>query len=195
MGTRERRWLGVGCVLMGCASDGFGSGEAVEQTREPVAAHELGGVCWRLSEPDATGVRYLDAYTSGDGNVVTRPHQSDDTQRWCFTQLLRGGPGGTGGSATAGAAGGPSTVYRIQHRSFAGQYLDAYESVNGKAVLRNMQGNDSQHWHIVGSNSAFRVRNMISSLYLKALTSSSDDFRVVMTSSIAEATIFTWGSP
>jgi hypothetical protein len=89
---------------------------------------DLGGKCVRI-RASHTG-RYLDAYTSGDGDVVTRAWQASTTQRWCL-RLVN------------------DNTFTIQHQSFSGQYLDAYTTTNDtKAVLRDLQFDTTQHWHL-----------------------------------------------
>jgi hypothetical protein len=123
----------------------------------------LDGACRRIEAG-----RYLDAYTGGDGDVVTRPFQDDTTQRWCFTRV------GT-------------NIYTIQHRTFAGQFLDAFQTSNGhKAVLRDAQSNDSQRWETydyAGVAAYVPITQVSTGRRLTYLNSSADDYRAVTASS------------
>ena len=126
-------------------------------------SHNLNGTCKRIR----VNSRYLDAYTSGDGDVVTRTYQDNATQLWCF-----------------GIVG--NNTFRIHHGAFTGQVLDAHESTNGyKAVLRDMQGNSSQSWKVESINGQpiFALTQLSSARVLTYLDSSEDDYRAVTTAS------------
>lgn len=108
--------------------------------------------------------RYVDAYDyeGTDYDVVSRPNQSNNTQRWVFTKV------------------GYST-YTIQQKS-TGRYLDAYD-YNGtdyKVVLRPYQGNDTQKWVIVGeSHNSYTIQQKSTGRYLDAHEYSEKDFSLV----------------
>jgi hypothetical protein len=126
--------------------------------------------------------RLLDAYTSHNGSVVTRAWQDNDTQVWCFTLDADDG----------------IDSYRIQHRTYSGQYLDAYESCcDYDVVLRDFQDNLSQRWYVLaspnipasttttgttgstGNNVYVRLQQASSNRYLDAYTTSSDNYQAV----------------
>lgn len=122
----------------------------------------------------ATPSRLLDAYTSGNGSVVTRLWQNNTTQTWCFTLDNDDGV----------------DKYTIQHRSYSGQYLGAYESCcDHDVVLRDAQNNASQYWYVeepsftavdVNTNGStpnpvvVRLKQSSTWRYLDAYTSSND---------------------
>ena len=134
----------------------------------------LDGQCVRMSTYVAGSLRYLDAYTTHNGDVVTRPFQSNDTQSWCFTRVR---------DETSGMAGGPSylgTWYTVQHRSFTGQYLDAYVNTSGqRAVLRDAQTDHTQEWFVTNGSGTIKQGGVSSYRALAALTTSADNFGVV----------------
>jgi hypothetical protein len=124
------------------------------------------GYCYRLRTN--TGW-YLDAYTSEDGDVVTREYQANDTQTWCFSAIP-----------------GVPNVFRIQHQTFSGQSLDAFTSSNGyKAVLRNFQVDSTQHWEFTPGTDGrhFYLKQLVSNRWLEASTSSADDYRAFTSTS------------
>lgn len=111
--------------------------------------------------------RYLDAYTGGDGDVVTRDLQNDGTQTWCFKLV----PGY-----------GTLPVFTIQHRSFGGQFLDAYETQSDhKAVLRNAQTDETQYWQLYyhAETQSLQVVQYSTRRALHALVNSAEDYRAV----------------
>jgi hypothetical protein len=159
IGWMVAAWL----ILTGCGEH-RGSEPATSQTAYPLDPLTLNGRCATIMRQ----TRYLDAYTSSpSGNVVTRPQQADDTQRWCFTHM------GTEGSPSL------APYFTVQHRSFDGQFLDAYEnSSNGyAAVLRDAQQNDSQNWTLLTMGSGFTLRQRSSFRHLTSSTLSSEDYR------------------
>jgi hypothetical protein len=91
-------------ITVGCG--GTSSGADSELSRESGALDrgDLSGSCFLIKTAASNG-RYLDAYTSGNGDVVTRPPQGNDTQHWCFT---------------ARAWVGSAPYYVIAHRSSTG---------------------------------------------------------------------------
>jgi hypothetical protein len=126
----------------------------------------LNGKCVRIRSGGTQ--RYLDAYTSGDGDVVTRSWQDSTTQRWCL-KLVN------------------TNTYTIQHQSFSGQYLDAYITTNdAKAVLRDVRWNTNQHWQLQGGSGSFLVYQF-SSWRLLSHLGATDDYRAVTRSSQAMA--------
>lgn len=125
----------------------------------PPAPSPLHGHCFRLS---LIGDRFLDAYTTQDGDVVTRTYQNNDTQAWCFTQL-------------AG-----EDVFSIQHRSFLGQFLDAYTSGSDKkATLRDRQQDGTQDWQVDYDGTVYRIEQISTGRHLEAKPSAAEDYRVV----------------
>jgi hypothetical protein len=150
-------------ITVGCG--GTSSGADSELSRESGALDrgDLSGSCFLIKTAASNG-RYLDAYTSGNGDVVTRPPQGNDTQHWCFT---------------ARAWVGSAPYYVIAHRSSTGQVLDAYTASNGyKAVLRDDNGDDTtQQWEPIGASSAFQLRQRASGRSLTHSTSTSNDYR------------------
>lgn len=109
--------------------------------------------------------RYLDAYEfSNDFNVVTRPNQDDNTQRWVFT-AVHGGP----------------SAYRVQQLS-SRRFLDAHEN-SGKdfsVVTRTFQNNDSQRWSVnpLGDD-IFTLQQKNTARFMDAHESGTQDFSVV----------------
>ena len=110
--------------------------------------------------------RFLDAHeiAERDFNVVTRPRQDNDTQRWIMTQEQ-------------------GTLHRFQQVS-SGRFLDAHEipSLDFRVVTRPRQENNTQLWQldvISGQNGHFTLRQASSGRYLDAHLSETKDFQVV----------------
>jgi hypothetical protein len=154
--------------LSGCGEErGVPADELLGRSWEAIPGYPEGGNgdrlgvagrCIRIRQN-----RYMDAYTSGNGDVVTRAYQNSSTQHWCFSIVS------------------PNS-YTIQHRSFSGQYLDAYETLNGhKAVLRDWQNNGSQIWipHFFAIGDPVWFRQESTGRFLQATTTSATDYRVV----------------
>lgn len=109
--------------------------------------------------------RYLDAYQSSnrDFEVVTRPSQNNNTQRWELTPIGR--------------------VFAIRQAS-TGRYLDAYQSSSKdfSAVTRTPQNNDTQLWvvtHLDPTLGRYTIQQLSSGRFLDAHTNSAKDFDVV----------------
>lgn len=94
--------------------------------------------------------RYMDAHTSGEHSVVTRPAQDNDSQMWLIM------PARTG-------------VYTIQQKS-NNRYLTAHlvgEALS--AVTRDAQDDDSQRWLITKvEKGVYRVQGKSNNRYLDA---------------------------
>jgi hypothetical protein len=184
-------------ISFGCGADPSVADPDLSRKTSPIELADLSGSCF-LIKTAVSGGRYLDAYTSGNGDVVTRLAQGNDTQHWCFMIRASIGNGGSssggwsstgssnGGSSNGGSSAGRSSggfsgtpYYAIAHRSFSGQVLDAYTASNGyKAVLRDDKGNYTpQQWELIGTNSAFQLRQRASGRSLTHSTSGADDFR------------------
>jgi len=123
--------------LMGCGAPEEGWDDAdgpTAQVEQALSALPLPDGCYRLRH--VRNGRMLDAYTSGNGRVMTRDWQNNTTQVWCFTLDNDDG----------------IDRYRVQHRSYSGQYLDAYEGCcDYDAVLRDRQNNATQKWYVLES--------------------------------------------
>jgi len=167
MRKRFVRVVLVSTLALGCSGDErFGDGQAAIEK----AAVNYDGQCVKLyAEIPSGSFRFLDAYTHHDGDVVTRPVQSGDTQVWCLTRV-------SGGLAGAG----PYDVYAIQHRSFSGQYLDAYTTNDHKAVLRDYQNDKTQRWVVTGNFAP--IKQQETGRFLNVLPTAQDDYRAVTTS-------------
>ncbi len=138
----------------------------------------LDGKCTRMRAPVGGVVRYLDAYTDHNGNVVTRSYQSNDTQLWCFTRVRDEIVSGLAGNGPVTSYQG--TWYTIQHRSFTGQYLDASVwSSDPPAVLRDAQSDHTQEWLVVNANGPIRQGAATFYRWLHPLPTSQDNYRVV----------------
>jgi hypothetical protein len=183
MRTKSVGWVfGIACVAaMGCSGDM--ADEGVTDERLAILQDQLHGMCGTLRIARQDGVMlYLDAYTSGDGDVMMRQQETDDTQRWCFKLVppptASGGSGGFAGSS--GGAPPVEPTYTVQHRSHDGQFLDAYEGSHAnKAVLRDAQHNNSQRWRVSGTSGGFIFRQKSSGRYLRADVSEELNYRVV----------------
>jgi V8-like Glu-specific endopeptidase len=121
-----------------------------------------------LAFPLASGVRtvrqastgrYLDAWQRGDKNfsAVTRPKESNDSQKWVFTRV--------------------GIVVTLQQVS-SGRFVDAYTSGNDHAaVTRAMQRNDTQHWVAVavpGVPGTYTLQQLANRRFLDAYTAGSN---------------------
>ncbi len=146
MGIRFGVLLMLGTGLIGCGPEPGADHEVVDEAIDPVLG--LNGHCRRIKSVIG---RYLDAYTEGDGNVVTRPYQDNNTQEWCFERFI---------SAPVG--------YWIRHRTTTGQNLDAYTSSDGyQAVLRDFQNNNTQLWDAIPTgDDRYLFRQMATGRYL-----------------------------
>lgn len=122
-----------------------------------------------------SGKPYLDSATTIiNPDAVTRDHQSDGSQTWCFTVVDEGMEDPTAPSGVAWA------TFKLQQHSFSGQYLDAFETTNDyKAVLRNAQNNDSQIWRADIDCYAFHLIQQSTGRHLDAYNSTNQDFRAV----------------
>lgn len=127
------------------------------QKATPVVADELGIVdeydgSVHTIKQKSSG-RYLDAFTGGSygWDVVTRPKQRDETQKWIFTQV-------------------DGNVYTIQQK-VTRRFLDAYEhySWDYKAATRPAQNNDSQKWVITRvDGDTYTIKHKVNGRYLDA---------------------------
>ena len=112
----------------------------------------------------ADTARYLDAHEieEKDYQVVTRPLQTDDTQKWVLTDIGHG-------------------VYTIMQVS-SGRFLNAYplESADFRVVTRSAQTDTSQNWLLndVGGG-LFTIRQVSTGQFLDAYELSSQDFTAV----------------
>jgi hypothetical protein len=142
-----------------------------DETEEPIvqSVPDPDGECVRLLR--VSDSRYLDAYTDGNGDVVTRPYQGNNSQLWCFARVQ-------------------SNYYEIQHRTFSGEFLDAFTSSadDYKAVLRAEQNNYSQQWRLTSDSGFARLRQRSPARYLDAYSSSSYDYRAVTRGSQSDMT-------
>lgn len=169
--------LCLSALFLGCRADARGDEPVAEETLAEqrwcsnVSGPCLSGLCCRIRS-EWVGHQYLDAYTTPGGDVVMREWQDDGTQLWCLT----------GGVLSEG-----SQFYTIQHQSFDGQYLDAYENGSDyKAVLRDRQTDGSQQWIVEeqgdGGEASFeqiRLRQRSSGRYLDRHSTAAYDYRVV----------------
>jgi hypothetical protein len=112
----------------------------------------------------AVGPRFLDAHEipQRDFNVVTRPFQNNNTQRWKLTRWK-------------------GNMHRIQQVS-SGRYLDAHEipSLDFRVVTRPLQDNFTQVWVLYdwGGN-FFEIQQASSERYLEAYLDQAKDFQAV----------------
>ena len=108
--------------------------------------------------------RFMDAHevAGEDFRLVTRPQQSDDTQRWRITQV---GPG----------------IFTIQQLS-NGRHVDAHE-IDGedfRMVTRGQQNNDTQYWRITAIGGGIHTIQQVSSgRFADAHEIAEQDFRMV----------------
>lgn len=136
---------------------------------------EPDGQCVRIRRAIEYGKPFLDAYTSGNGDVVTRDEQSNDTQLWCFTKT-----GELLDPATPSGAGVVVPYFTIQHRAFSGQFLDAYTNGNDyRAVLRDANGTPSQEWVMWDDCGTLVFQQRSVSRYLDGHSSSANNYRAV----------------
>lgn len=108
--------------------------------------------------------RYVDAHQASnqDFALVTRPAQSNYTQRWMFTPL-------------------GNNRYTIQQASNA-RYVDAHQSSNNdfRLVTRTVQDNDTQRWIVTPlGNDRYTIQQASNGRFVDAHQSSSNDFRLV----------------
>ena len=107
--------------------------------------------------------RYLDAYLSAthDYQVVTRPNQSNDTQRWLLTKV--------------------GTLYRFRQK-INNRQVDAYEfaAQDYQAFTDFPADTDSQRWvtRPVGDGS-YTLQQLSTGRYMDGFVSSTNDYRVV----------------
>lgn len=141
--STEMAFFSLCLALTACASEAPTAGPGGDgEQMHAVAGDEFDGQCLRIQRD--SDQRYLDAYTGGNGQVVTRNYQANDTQKWCFTVA--------GYAEDISAPTGAPLVpyYTIQHRTFNGQFLDAYgtSTYDYRVVLRDAQNNASQEWFV-----------------------------------------------
>ncbi|WP_432992237.1 RICIN domain-containing protein [Dactylosporangium sp. CA-233914] len=110
------------------------------------------------------GPLLLDAHeiSSMDFQVVTRPPQNDNTQKWWLTNVGGG-------------------LYTLVQAS-SGRYLDAHEiaELDYRVVTRPQQNNDTQLWRLQDYGGAFyTIQQASSGRYLDAYQSPAQDFRAV----------------
>jgi hypothetical protein len=108
--------------------------------------------------------RFLDAHEAGgdlDFNVVTRPFQNNNTQKWWLTDLGNG-------------------LYRISQAS-SGRYVDAHEYADAdyRVVTRTLQDNPTQVWLLREVDGKYSIQQVSSGRYLDAHQSASKDYRAV----------------
>lgn len=122
---------------------------STSETQSTSSSAERAGPCLqkqRIVTLSRAG-RFLDAHVvpspvgPPDFNVVTRPPQVNNTQRWLLTNL----------SSTSSS--GP---YRIQQVS-TGRYLDGLSDF--RVVTRPKENNDTQHWFIEDFGGTVRIRH------------------------------------
>ena len=141
-----KRWvktLGLGLLACGCGADELVR-EDTSLEKQRLDPSTLNGQCVRISASFNGTERFLDAYTTGNRDVVTRAYQSDGTQRWCLTSIpyaTGGQPGGAGfggqGSVPQGFGGFSNSFrYTLRHRTPTGQFLDAYPSGSDNKAVR-----------------------------------------------------------
>jgi hypothetical protein len=111
-----------------------------------------------------SGPNFLDAWEiqEHDFNVVTRPLESDNTQRWVLTDM----------------GGGISTIMQVS----SGRYLDAYESasLDFRVVTRPQQNSNTQLWQLLGFGGGFfKIQQVSSGRFLEATITAATDFQVV----------------
>lgn len=107
--------------------------------------------------------RFLDAHeiAGKDFQLVTRPAQNNDTQRWEL--------------ASAGA------VYAIRQKS-SGRFLDAHDSAANdfRLVTRAAQDNATQRWVVVPvGDGSFTIRQLSNLRFVDAHEIAGEDFRLV----------------
>jgi Ricin-type beta-trefoil lectin domain-like len=108
------------------------------------------------------GLRFLDAHEipQRDFNVVTRPFQNNNTQRWRLTNV----------------GGNVHTIVQVS----SGRFLDAHEiaSLNFRVVTRPQQNNDTQRWRLFDFGGGFfTIQQVSSGRFLEATLDG--DFQVV----------------
>ena len=109
--------------------------------------------------------RYLDAHeiVEKDFNVVTRPRQENDTQRWIMTKEQ-------------------GNLRRFQQVS-SGRFLDAHEisSLDYRVVTRPRQENNTQLWSlsVIDGHGGLTFRQVSSGRFLDAYSSNTKDFQAV----------------
>jgi Ricin-type beta-trefoil lectin domain-like len=104
------------------------------------------------------GLRFLDPQR--DFNVVTRPLQNNNTQRWRLTNV----------------GGNVHTILQVS----SGRFLDAHEiaSLNFRVVTRPQQNNDTQRWRLFDFGGGFfTIQQVSSGRFLEATLDG--DFQVV----------------
>jgi hypothetical protein len=157
---KQRVKLGIAAVAWTLALGGCGGiGEPVDR----VGMSWGGGDCVSLQR--VSDNRYLDAYSTGDHQAVTRPdRQLDGTQDWC---LGLHSPG----------------VFSLQQGSFTGPVLDAYHFTNDqRAVLRPLRfatADASQLWVAERISTYWRFSQYDTGRYLDAYSTSANQHRVV----------------
>jgi hypothetical protein len=167
----------VGLGLFGCGSPESRDTLASE-TDETLSQQGLGlgpclppldldGQCVQLNR--LNGAPYLHAPAVANTGVFTSTSQLD-LRTWCFSAVQD--PTAPTGVFLPG--------YTVQHQTFAGQFLDAYESNlrDYRVVLRDAQGNASQRWVPEMSCESFHLSQESSGRYLDAYTGS-NAFRAV----------------
>ena len=107
--------------------------------------------------------RFLDAHeiVEKDFRVVTRPAQTDDTQRWVLQPV--------------------ATVHTIRHKN-SGRFLDAYQtgSADFRLVTRPATTDDAQHWIVMPiSIGSVTIRELSNNRFLDAYESAETDFAAV----------------
>jgi hypothetical protein len=162
VGTRRRRFS---ALLVMAAALSFGLAGTASATPTGESAERAGVQASRIvTMVQRDSVRFLDAHEiqSLDFNVVTRPFQNNNTQRWILTDMGGG-------------------LFTIQQLS-TGRFLDAHEiaDLDFRVVTRPRQDNNTQLWRLrdVGS-SFFTVQQVSSGRFLDAHQIASLDFQVV----------------
>jgi hypothetical protein len=133
-------------------------GSALDPCLPPL---DLDGQCVHLNR--LSGAPYLHAPAVANTNVATSTAVLD-LRTWCFSAVPD--PIAPTGVFLPG--------YTVQHQTFSGQFLDAYESSGNdyRVVLRNEQGDATQRWVPEMSCESFHLFQESSGRYLDAYTGS-----------------------
>jgi hypothetical protein len=124
--------------------------------------------------------RFLDAHEieERDFNVVTRPRQDNDSQRW-FT--IKEG-----------------NLFRFQQVS-SGRFLDAHEysDADFRVVTRPRQENNTQLWsmNVIDGHNRFTLRQASSGRFLDAYVSETQDYQVVTRPEKPDSKAQLWAFP
>jgi len=143
--------------------NGLSSGDiaAVNHMYFPVTPMNVGSGVFSIRQQSSA--RFLDAheYSAKDFAIVTRPSQSNDTQRWIVRPV--------------------GAVYTLRQRS-NGRWVDAHEhsGADFRVVTREQQNNDTQRWVIMFLGAGeYTIRQVSSGRFLDAHASASRDHSMV----------------